>query len=136
MYKIEPVIPKEIEWAERLVHLMDSQFKIPFINFRFGLDPIIGLIPVVGDLVSLAISALIVKSLVTAGMPRKLIFKMIANILLDFLIGEIPVVGDIWDFFNQANRKNLRLARAHFESEHTEIAHQNAPNSVISHAKA
>ena len=118
MYKIEPTIPKEIEWAEKLVHLMDDKFKVPIINFRFGLDPIIGLVPVVGDLVSLAISALIVKGLVTAGMPRGLILKMVANIVLDFLIGEIPVIGDVWDFFNQANRKNLKLAREYFESQH------------------
>ena len=118
MHRIEPTIPKEIEWAEKLVHLMDDKFKVPIINFRFGLDPIIGLVPVVGDLVSLAISALIVKGLVTAGMPRGLILKMVANIVLDFLIGEIPVIGDVWDFFNQANRKNLKLAREYFESQH------------------
>ena len=116
MEKIGPIVPKEIEWAEKLVRLMDDQFRVPIIGWRFGLDPIIGLIPVVGDLVSFIISLLIVKGLVTAGLPRKLIVKMIANILLDFLVGEIPVIGDIWDFFNQANRKNLKLVRKHFES--------------------
>ena len=74
MYKIEQTIPKELEYAENLVQLMDDQFKVPFINFRFGLDPLIGLIPVLGDIV------------------------------------------DAWDFFNKANRKNLTLAKKHFES--------------------
>ena len=116
MNQIETKLPKELEWAERLVSLMDDKFRVPIINFRFGLDPIIGLIPVAGDLVSFVISALIIKGLVTSGMPRSLVMKMVVNIVLDFLIGEIPVVGDIWDFFNQANRKNLKLAKEYFEN--------------------
>ncbi len=116
MHKIEPSITKEIEWAERLVSLMDDKFKIPFINFSFGLDPLIGLIPVVGDLVSLAISGLILKGLIRAGLPKRLITKMAMNLLLDFLIGEVPVIGDVWDFFNKANRKNLKLAKEHFHN--------------------
>ena len=118
MHKIESSsIPKEIEWAEKLVHLMDDQFKVPFINFRFGLDPVIGLIPWVGDLVTFVISALIIKSLVDAGLPRSLITKMVVNIVIDLAVGAIPLVGDVWDFFFQANRKNLKLAKQHFESQ-------------------
>jgi hypothetical protein len=57
MYKIEQTIPKELEYAEKLVRLMDDRFKIPFINSRFGLDPIIGLIPVAGDIISFSIAS-------------------------------------------------------------------------------
>lgn len=117
MHRIEPGIPKEIEWAEKLVRLMDSQFKVPFINFRFGLDPLIGLIPWVGDLVTFAISALIVKSLVDEGLPKPLIKKMVLNIILDLAIGAIPIVGDVWDFFYQANRKNLQLAKEYYNGK-------------------
>ncbi|MCF8461384.1 MAG: DUF4112 domain-containing protein [Flavobacteriales bacterium] len=115
MYKIEQTIPKELEYAEKLVRLMDDKFKIPFINFRFGLDPIIGLIPVAGDILSFSISSLIVMALFRNGVPSSVILRMVANILLDLLIGGIPVLGDAWDFFNKANRKNLKLARKHFE---------------------
>lgn len=114
MHRIETGIPKELGWAEKLVRLMDDQFKIPFINFRFGLDPIIGLIPWAGDAITFVISALIVKSLVDAGLPKPLIKKMVWNIVLDLAIGTIPLIGDIWDFFNQANRKNLKLAKEYF----------------------
>ncbi|MGB1317621.1 MAG: DUF4112 domain-containing protein [Flavobacteriales bacterium] len=123
MHKIEPIIPKEILYAEKLVYWMDEAFKIPFVNFRFGLDPIIGLIPWAGDVVSFAISSLILKSLVSAGMPKSLIWKMFGNIALDFGIGLVPLFGDVWDFFNKANRKNLMLARQYFEQQ----AHVNAP---------
>ena len=118
MHKIEPEIPKEILYAEKLVYWMDEAFKIPFINFRFGIDPLIGLIPWVGDVVSFVISALILKSLASAGMPKSLVWKMFGNIALDFGIGLVPFLGDVWDFFNKANRKNLRIARAYFETQH------------------
>ena len=117
MYRIEDsTVLKDIRLAEKLVKLMDSKFKIPFINFRFGIDPLIGLVPWVGDVVSFLISALIIKSLVSAGLPRPLIINMIWNIILDLGIGSVPVLGDIWDFFNKANRKNLKLAKEHFET--------------------
>ena len=116
MHKIESEIPEELLWAEKLVRLMDNQFKVPLVNFRFGLDPIIGLIPWVGDLVTFAISGLIIKSLVDAGLPRRLIGKMVLTSLIDLAVGAIPVVGDVWDFFFKANRKNLKLAKEYFES--------------------
>ncbi|MFT4545966.1 MAG: hypothetical protein ACI9CU_000008 [Polaribacter sp.] len=117
MHKIEPNIPKEILYAEKLVHWMDEAFKVPFLNFRFGLDPIIGLIPWVGDVVSFVISGLILKSLASAGMPKRLVWKMFGNIALDFGVGLVPFLGDAWDFFNKANRKNLKLARDYFEAQ-------------------
>lgn len=117
MYRIETSIPKELEWAEKLTRLMDDQFKVPFINFRFGLDPIISLIPWAGDLVSACISVLILTALVRNGMPLLLIGKMVANILFDLLIGGIPVLGSVADFFFKANRRNLELAKEYFESQ-------------------
>lgn len=117
MHKVEQTIPKELEYAEKLVGLMDDQFKIPFVNFRFGLDPIIGLIPFAGDVITFLISFLIVIALFRNGVPRSIILTMVANIILDLLIGGVPVIGDVWDFFNKANRKNLKLARKHFQSK-------------------
>ena len=95
---------------------MDDQFKVPFFGFRFGLDPILGLIPWAGDLVSFVISLLIIKSLFDAGLPRKLITKMVLSSLTDLAIGAVPFIGDVWDFFYKANRRNLKLAREFFES--------------------
>lgn len=117
MERIGPMIPKEIEQAERLVRLMDDQFRIPFLNIRFGLDPLIGMVPWLGDVVSFFISILILKSLTDAGFPRKLIGKLIGHMVLDLLIGAIPLVGDVWDFFFKANRRNLNVAKKYFESQ-------------------
>ena len=117
MHRIETSVPNELEWAEKLTHLMDDQFKVPFINFRFGLDPIISLIPWAGDLVSACISVLILTALVRNGMPFLLIGKMVANIVFDLVIGGIPVVGSVTDFFFKANRRNLELAKEYFETQ-------------------
>ena len=97
---------------------MDDGFKVPFTDFRIGLDPIIGLVPVAGDLISFAISALIVVALVRHGkFSRSVVMRMVGNIVIDLIIGGIPVIGDAWDFFFKANRKNLKLARKHFERD-------------------
>jgi len=109
-------IPKELEFADKLVTWMDDQFRIPILNIRIGLDPIIGLIPFAGDLVSFFISLLIVIALVKNGASNKLVLKMVGNIVLDLIIGGIPILGDAWDFFYRANRKNLNLAKAYFET--------------------
>ena len=117
MHRLEHSLPIELQWAERLTRLMDDQFRIPVIGFRFGIDPIIGLIPWAGDLVSFLISTLIVSAIVRHGMPRSLVVRMVANILLDLIIGGIPVVGTMADFFFKANRSNLKLAQQYFEGE-------------------
>ncbi|MFT4524311.1 MAG: hypothetical protein ACI85F_000452 [Bacteroidia bacterium] len=113
--------PKDIEFAKRLVWIMDEWIRIPIINKRVGLDPIIGLIPVVGDVITGLISLFIVASLVRHGAPAKLILRMLFNVLIDVVIGGIPVVGDIWDFFFQSNLKNLRLLIDHHSTTMNEV---------------
>ncbi len=110
---MEKTIPKELELASKLVSLMDDAFVIPIINKRIGLDPLIGLLPVLGDAISTIISLLIVAALMRYGAPLRLVFLMLINLGADFLIGSIPVVGDVWDFFYKANRKNLQMLIDH-----------------------
>ncbi len=111
--KNEPV-NKHLAWVERITHLMDSQFRIPGTDFRFGLDPLIGLVPFLGDAVSLAVSGLLVSSLWRYGASGEVKARLIVNVLLDFTLGAIPVVGSIFDFFFKANERNLKLVKAHF----------------------
>lgn len=98
-----------------MVKLMDSQFRFPGTNFRFGLDPILGFVPVAGDLASFAMSAAIVMTMARHGASKKLVVLMMLNIALDTLIGSIPVLGNIFDFFYKANERNVRMLRAHYE---------------------
>ena len=97
--------------ATILTDMLENRFKI--LGFRFGLDPIIGLIPGFGDLVSFVLSAYIVWIGIQLRLPQDKITLMLGNILLDFMIGIIPVLGDVGDFVFKANSKNLEILRNH-----------------------
>ncbi len=94
---------------------MDNQFRLPGTNFRFGLDPILGLLPVVGDLASFAVSATLIMTMARHGASGKLVVLMLLNVALDAIIGSIPVLGNIFDFAFKANERNVRLLRSHYE---------------------
>lgn len=99
---------------ERLSKLMDSQFRIPGTHIRFGLDGLIGLIPGAGDLTTFFISGYMVSILAKNGASGFVLARMIFNILIDALVGSIPILGDIFDVAFKANQKNLRLMREHY----------------------
>ena len=100
---------------EKLARLMDSRFNIPGIPVKLGLDTIIGLIPGVGDTIGLGISGFIIAQAKRVGVSRTTLNKMIANVFIDWLIGIIPVLGDLFDWGWQANNRNARLLRRDFE---------------------
>jgi hypothetical protein len=100
--------------AERLVTLLDDRFRIPGTNFRFGLDPIIGvLFPGIGDAVTGVGSIGLLVLALLRGVPRVVLFRMIFNIVLDAIVGLLPFVGDVFDAVFKANRRNLELIRQH-----------------------
>ena len=82
---------------------------IPIGRWSFGLDPLLGLIPGIGDLIGAIISMLIVVRAVQAGVPRIAVARMMTNIAIDTLIGSIPIAGDAFDFAYKSNLKNLRI---------------------------
>ena len=100
---------RELEDLRRFARLLDEAFKIPIINYRVGLEPILGLIPVLGDFSGFLLSGYLIVRAARLGLPRELVVRMIVNALLDAAIGSIPVVGDIFDFFWKVNKRNLRL---------------------------
>lgn len=92
-----------------LSELLDNKFRIG--RFRFGLDPIIGLLPVGGDIISLCISLFIIFAAYWDGIPWVIVRKMIGNVLLDFLVGLLPFIGDYADFIYKANSLNIQLIK-------------------------
>lgn len=114
----ESALP-ELLWIGRLTRLMDNKFRFPGTQFRFGLDPLFGLVPVLGDIISLCVSALMVMAMVRHGISSKVVILMLLNIAIDFLLGFIPFIGDAADFLNKANTRNYRLMQAYYkEGEH------------------
>lgn len=97
-----------------LAKLMDNQFSIPGTKFRFGLDPLIGLIPGVGDFAGFCVSGYMILIMAQNGASGFLIARMAFNVLLDELVGSIPLIGDLFDFGFKANAKNIRLMHQHY----------------------
>ena len=89
--------------------LLDSAFHVPGTRLKFGLDPIIGLIPGVGDLTTPLFSALLLLHAVRLRIPRVVQLRMVLNTAIDLVTGAIPVVGDLFDFAWKANVRNLAL---------------------------
>lgn len=95
---------------ERIARIMDSAVKIPIIG-PVGLDAVLGLFPVAGDATSAAVSVMLIARSMKYGVPREIIARMLANVMFDFLIGSIPVAGDLADMWFRANARNVELLR-------------------------
>lgn len=119
--------PKDFPALERLADFLDSRYRIPGTNIRFGADFLIGLVPYAGDLVTFGISSVLVLAMAREGASGKVLAKMIGNILLDATVGTIPIVGDLFDLGYKANLRNLKLLREHYE----EGKHQGSAWGVV-----
>lgn len=103
------MVDRHLRIATALTTLLDTRFKLG--KLKFGLDPILGVIPGFGDILSLILSGYLVWIAARMNVPDEEIGKMLKNILYDFVIGAIPVVGDIGDIFYKANTKNLEILK-------------------------
>lgn len=101
---------------ERLAWLLDGAITVPGTSLRFGLEPILGLIPVVGDVLGMALGAVIVYEAVKVGAPRPLIVRMLGNATADAVLGVVPVLGDVMDFAFKSNQRNARLLMTHLDA--------------------
>lgn len=101
---------------ERLAWYLDSAIKVPGFNARFGLDGLIGLIPGVGDAITALISSVVISEAARMGAPKVLLLKMAFNVLVDAVVGAIPLVGDIFDFAWKANNRNVSLLNDYLDS--------------------
>ncbi|RCJ27275.1 hypothetical protein A6S26_12615 [Nostoc sp. ATCC 43529] len=97
----------------KLSRLMDTSIRIPLTGFRIGIDPIIGLVPGAGDLISTAFSAYIIFLATRFGIPRQDLAKMIFNVGLETVVGTVPLVGDLFDAFYKSNIRNLAILEQH-----------------------
>lgn len=131
MYPKHNQIPQqdvpELKWIASIARLMDSKFQIPGTNFKFGVDPILNLIPFAGNLTGFFISGGLMLIMVKKGASNKLMVMMSLNVLLDAILGAIPFIGWIVDFFFKANNRNIQLMREHY----LENKHQGSGKGVI-----
>ena len=112
---MNPSHVQSLERLERLARLLDSAIVIPGTGIRFGADAVIGLFPVVGDVICGIFSTYIIVQARRLGAPKWLLVRMAANTFMDTAVGAVPLAGDVFDVMFRANLKNLALLRRHFE---------------------
>lgn len=108
-------IRRRIEMMEAV---LEGLFVIPGTKRRVGMDSLIGLVPVVGDIATAAMGAWIVWEARNLGLSKWQLARMAANVGVDTLVGAIPFAGDIFDFLYKSNTKNLRIIRKHLDRHH------------------
>jgi hypothetical protein len=118
---------QSLKLVEDIARFLDSKFEIPGTNIRFGVDPILSLIPVLGDLLTFLISGALIYTMHNQGASRKVVIKMILNSTLDTVIGAVPLVGTFFDVFYRANDRNVRLLKEHYY----EGKHQGSGNGIL-----
>ncbi len=106
--------------VESMEMVLERSFRIPGINYPIGLDAVIGLIPVLGDIITTAMGAYIVWEARNLGVPKWKLWRMGVNVAFDTVIGAVPVVGDAADLLFRSNTRNLRIIKKHLDKHHPE----------------
>jgi len=101
-----------------LERLLERSFTIPGVNVPVGLDAIIGLVPVLGEVVTTALGAYVVWEARNLGLPKWKLWRMAGNVVFDTALGAVPVAGDLFDFLYRSNTRNLRIIKRHLDKHH------------------
>ena len=106
--------------VEALEQILERAFVIPGTNYRVGLDAVVGLIPIAGDLISAAMSSYMIWEARNLGLPKWKLWRMGGNVAFDTAIGIVPFLGDALDLAFRSNTRNLRIIKAHLDKHHPE----------------
>jgi hypothetical protein len=110
---VRPPSPTDLELLRRWAILLDSAFRVPGTNFRFGLDAIIGVIPGVGDLAAPVFTIAVLATGLKMRVPAIVQARMVLNALIDMLVGLVPLLGDVADAAWKADLRNVALLERH-----------------------
>ncbi|MEO1647760.1 MAG: DUF4112 domain-containing protein [Pseudomonadota bacterium] len=106
--------------VEAVEFLLERSFRIPGVNVPVGLDALIGMVPVIGDIITGALGAYIVWEARNLGLSKWSLTRMGANVAFDTVLGFLPLVGDAADLMFRSNTRNLRIIKKHLEKHHPE----------------
>lgn len=102
--------------VRRLARLLDAQFRVPGTNWRFGIDALIGLVPGVGDVIGVVLSAYIIVVAARQGVSMATLVRMMINVGIEALVGAVPIFGDLFDAAFKANLRNIALLEREVEA--------------------
>lgn len=103
---------------EALEQLLERSFVVPGTSQPIGLDAIVGLVPVVGDVLAAALGAYLIWEANNLGLPKWKLWRMAGNLAFDSAVGAIPIAGDVFDFLFRSNSRNLRIVKRHLDKHH------------------
>lgn len=106
-----PATKADLDRIDRLAGALDAKFRLPGTNWRFGWDGLVGLVPGVGDLLTVAPSVWMILEGRRLGVPAGVLARMAANTAVDFGLGSVPILGDLFDIAFKANLRNAALLR-------------------------
>jgi hypothetical protein len=106
---------RKLEHLRALARVLDNAVRIPGTEYRFGLDALIGLVPGIGDAISAIFSTFIIFQAARLGASRPTLMRMMVNVGIDTLVGEVPLLGDLFDVAWKSNLKNLDLLEKHLQ---------------------
>ena len=115
--RLTPSQLRRLEALRRGAQLLDSAVSVPGTSYRIGLDPIVGLVPGVGDLISPLFALAVLWHARDFGVPRIVQLRMVLNVAIDAMVGVVPILGDLFDFAWKANARNLALLERHAAGE-------------------
>ena len=107
---------------DRLAWYLDNSIQLPGLNFRVGIDPLVGLIPGIGDTIGAIMSSYILSEAARLGAPKSILLKMAFNIAVDALAGALPIFGDLFDFGWKANQRNARIIGGYLDNPRETVA--------------
>ena len=116
--RLTPGQEQRLDVIRRVSRMLDSGFAVPGTSIRYGLDPILGLIPILGDFVSPFFTIGVLWQARDLGIPRIVQVRMIFNVAIDALLGIVPLAGDLFDVAWKANDMNVALLERHAYEEH------------------
>ena len=106
----------KLQQLRRLSHLWDNWLGIPGTRWRVGLESLVGFLPFGGDAIGIILSSYIVLQALQFGLPRSLLLRMIGNVVLDGVVGSVPILGDLFDTTWKANTRNVNLLEVHLQA--------------------
>lgn len=105
---------------EAMEQLLERGFTVPGTRYQFGLDALVGLIPVIGDLLGAVLGSYLIWEARNLGLPKWKLWRMTGNVAFDTAIGFVPIAGDALDFLFRSNTRNLRIIKRHLDKHHPE----------------
>jgi hypothetical protein len=107
---------------DRLAWYLDNSIQLPGLNVRVGIDPLVGLIPGIGDTIGAIMSSYILSEAARLGAPKSILLKMAFNIAVDALAGTLPIFGDLFDFGWKTNQRNARILGDYLDNPRETVA--------------